>query len=55
MKHGSGVEDFVVEEMKVCSRIAEVYSRNYYAWTHRIWVLKMCGKNEVCEIRFRVV
>ncbi|CBJ28281.1 conserved unknown protein [Ectocarpus siliculosus] len=27
------------EELKVCQRVAELYPKNYYAWTQRSWVV----------------
>ncbi|CAM9767098.1 unnamed protein product [Ectocarpus sp. 4 AP-2014] len=29
----------VQEELKVCQRVAELYPKNYYAWTQRSWVV----------------
>lgn len=26
-------------EIRVCTRMSEIYPKNYYSWTHRAWVL----------------
>lgn len=33
-------QDMVKKELKICHQIAIRSSRNYYAWTHRVWTLK---------------
>eukprot|EP00752_Nemacystus_decipiens_P004469 g4081.t1 len=36
----------VGEELRVCQRVAELYPKNYYAWTQRSWVvLRVVGGN----------
>lgn len=27
-------------EFQICNKAAESYSQNYYAWSHRIWVVQ---------------
>ena len=29
-------------ELSVCGRAADSYASNYYAWTHRAWVVRYC-------------
>ena len=36
---GADLDDTLVREFPVCQRAAEKYRKNYYAWTHRQWVL----------------
>jgi len=31
----AGTYDKIVSEIIICQRIAEVYPKNYYAWTYR--------------------
>ncbi|OEU07197.1 hypothetical protein FRACYDRAFT_265000 [Fragilariopsis cylindrus CCMP1102] len=36
----TSIQDLVMKEVNgICSRIAEQYPKNYYAWTHRIYVV----------------
>ncbi|XP_041372170.1 protein prenyltransferase alpha subunit repeat-containing protein 1-like isoform X2 [Gigantopelta aegis] len=38
----SGACEHFMEEMTVCLESATKYACNYYAWSHRIWVLQSC-------------
>ena len=39
-------------ELKVCERAADGYASNYYAWTHRAWLLCYCFN---CSLRVSVL
>jgi protein prenyltransferase alpha subunit repeat containing protein 1 len=45
---GQSLTDRVQEELSICSKVAEIYPKNYYAWTHRIWFMKGMPKDKVC-------
>jgi Protein prenyltransferase alpha subunit repeat len=34
-------------ELAACSRVAELYPKNYYAWSQRAWVLRRCARTTV--------
>jgi Protein prenyltransferase alpha subunit repeat len=34
-------------ELAACSRVAELYPKNYYAWSQRAWVLRRCAHTAV--------
>jgi Protein prenyltransferase alpha subunit repeat len=34
-------------ELAACSRVAELYPKNYYAWSQRAWVLRRCAHTTV--------
>ena len=36
----------VERELLLCERMAELYPRNYYAWMHRVWILRLHDKSE---------
>lgn len=40
--------DFARKEIKLCIRVADRYPKNYYAWTHRIYVLR--SLQDLCDV-----
>jgi len=34
-------------EIRVCSTVAEIYPKNYYAWTHRQWLVQLFTFDEL--------
>ncbi len=41
----------IAEEIKVCTRVATVYSRNYYAWTYRNFIVTLMSADGLREER----
>jgi len=39
----------VRHELRICAKVAQTYSRNYYSWTHRLFVLKETDSKEILE------
>ena len=40
------IGNLVDHELKLCTKTAEKYSRNYYSWCHRLWMIQdVCKEN----------
>lgn len=40
-------QNLITNELRVSLDAASRYQRNYYAWTHRIWILKHLCKDSL--------
>jgi hypothetical protein len=47
--HGDAVIDdcSLQLELNLCSYLSDIYPKNYYAWTHRLWLLNYMDENKV--------
>lgn len=39
----------LISEFSICSKFADVYPKNYYAWIHRLWLLDMLSYDELLD------
>lgn len=42
LESGRLIRSHTQKELDLCYKAAENYSCNYYAWSHRIWVMQHC-------------
>ncbi len=44
----------IADEVRICTRVASVYSRNYYAWTYRNFIVSLMSLDELKQERQRM-
>lgn len=49
------VESIITQECELCSRMCDVYPRNYYAWNHRLWIVGYMNETKVHILVFSSV